>query len=184
LIDAGKLNEAHKLANKELKGVIHKKRGGAQFGDYGAQQTMGDLFISVEHKGELNNYKRELDITNGEGKVSYETALELVRKSLAINAYDGEANYLLGLICRDTGDNTTSKSGFSIAMGDIAYKSSAATELANLFLIEKDWNRAERYALKALAFNQYNLDALQTLALVKRKMGKSDEAKKGALSNC
>ena len=74
LLDAGKLDEAHKLANQELKGVIHKKRGGAQFGDYGAQQTMGDLFISVEHKGEPNNYKRELDITNGEGKVSYEIA--------------------------------------------------------------------------------------------------------------
>ncbi len=74
LLDAGKLDEAHKLANQELKGVIHKKRGGAQFGDYGAQQTMGDLFISVEHKGEVSNYKRELDITNGEGKVSYEIA--------------------------------------------------------------------------------------------------------------
>jgi len=111
-------------------------------------------------------------------QMDYKTALELVQKSLAINTYDGEANYLLGLICRETGDITTSKSGFSIAMGDVAYRSAAATELANLFLVEKNWNKAERHASKALAFNRYNLDALQTLALAKRKSGKIDEAKK------
>ncbi|HSH19768.1 MAG TPA: glycoside hydrolase N-terminal domain-containing protein, partial [Draconibacterium sp.] len=37
LLDAGKMNEAHELATRELKGVIHKKPGGAMFGDYGAQ---------------------------------------------------------------------------------------------------------------------------------------------------
>jgi alpha-L-fucosidase 2 len=72
LLDAGKMDEAHELATRELKGVIHKKPGGAMFGDYGAQQTMGDLFISVGHKGEPTHYKRELDLSNGEGKVSYE----------------------------------------------------------------------------------------------------------------
>ncbi len=111
-------------------------------------------------------------------QMNYKMALELIHQSLAINTYDGEANYLLGLICRETGDITTSKSGFSIAMGDIAYRSSAATELANLFLVDQNWNKTEKYAFRALAFNQYNLDALQTLALVKRKLGKTDEAKK------
>ncbi|MCD6201645.1 MAG: DUF5107 domain-containing protein [Bacteroidales bacterium] len=111
-------------------------------------------------------------------QMDYERALALIQKSLAINTYDGEANYLLGLICRKTGDIPTSKSGFSIAMGDIAYRSAAATELANLFLNEQNWNKAERYALKALAFNKYNLDALQSLAIVKRKSGETDEAKK------
>ena len=111
-------------------------------------------------------------------QMKYNKAFELISKALAINAYDGESNYMLGLICRKTEDFTTSKSSFSIAMGAVAFRSSAATELANLFLVEKEWNRAERYALKALAFNQYNLEALQTLALVKRKLGKIDEAKK------
>ncbi len=72
LLNAGKLDEAHSLANKELKGVIHNTKGGADFGDYGAQQTMGDLFISVNHTGTPKNYKRELDITNSEGRVFYE----------------------------------------------------------------------------------------------------------------
>lgn len=111
-------------------------------------------------------------------QMDYVKALKYVHKSLAIDTYDGEANYLLGLICRETGDNTTAKSGFSIAMGAIAYKSSAATELANLFLIEKDWVKAKKYTLKALDFNQYNLDALKVLAIANRKLGNVEEAKK------
>ena len=72
LLNDGKLDEAHQLANQELTGKIHKKSDGSQFGDFGAQQTMGDLFIYVSHEGEPSNYKRELDLTNSEGKVSYE----------------------------------------------------------------------------------------------------------------
>ena len=71
LLDEGKLSKANKLANKQLTGVIHKEQSGSEFGDYGSQQTMGDLFISVENKGKVSNYKRELDISNGEGRVSY-----------------------------------------------------------------------------------------------------------------
>ena len=72
LLDAGKMEEAHRLASRQLTGEIHKVSGGAMFGDYGAQQTMGDLFISIDHKGTPVNYKRELDIENSEGRVSYE----------------------------------------------------------------------------------------------------------------
>lgn len=72
LIENGKMKEAHVLASRQLTGEIHKKRRGAMFGDYGAQQTMGDLFISVSTKGKVKNYRRELDLETGEGRVSYE----------------------------------------------------------------------------------------------------------------
>lgn len=157
---------------------------------YGQFSKGVELEKQRDYIGAKNAYEKALDKDAGflpavnrlaqsyYRQMDYKTALELVQKSLAINTYDGEANYLLGLICRETGDITTSKSGFSIAMGDIAYRSAAATELANLFLIEKNWSKAERYSFKALAFNRYNLDALQTLVLAKRKSGKIDEAKK------
>jgi alpha-L-fucosidase 2 len=67
-----KFKEAHALANKELKGVTHKVKGGPMFGDYGAQMTMGDLFVQIENgSGEVKNYRRELDIENSYGKVTY-----------------------------------------------------------------------------------------------------------------
>lgn len=72
LINEGKMEEANHLANSELKGIIHAREGAA-FGDYGAQQTMGDLFVSVNHSDQCDKYRREIDLNMGEGRVSYET---------------------------------------------------------------------------------------------------------------
>jgi len=72
LLEQDKMDEAHKLANRELTGSITKNdKINGQFGDYGAQQTMGDLFIEIDHPGEVLDYVRELDIANAEGRVSY-----------------------------------------------------------------------------------------------------------------
>lgn len=72
LLDEGKMDEAHELANRELTGSMHKAEGSKSlFGNYGAQQTMGDFFVEVHHKGEPSDYVRELDIDNAEGRVSY-----------------------------------------------------------------------------------------------------------------
>jgi alpha-L-fucosidase 2 len=72
LLDAGKMDEAHQLANRELTGTMYKaKNSKSSFGNYGAQQTMGDLFIEVKHTGEVSDYIRELDIEKAEGRVSY-----------------------------------------------------------------------------------------------------------------
>lgn len=72
LLKAGEIDEAHKLAEKELSGVIHPTEGGADFGDYGAQQTMGDLFVTVDHKKKVVNYRRQLDVEHAEGTVTYQ----------------------------------------------------------------------------------------------------------------
>ncbi len=72
LLDEEKMEEAHELANKELTGSMEKVEGSkSSFGNYGAQQTMGDFYVEAGHKGEVSDYVRELDIENAEGKVSY-----------------------------------------------------------------------------------------------------------------
>ncbi len=73
LLKHGKYKKAHALANRELTGIIHKKPGGtSQFGDFGAQQTMGDLYIEVEQSGKITDYRRELDLKKSVGRVSYQ----------------------------------------------------------------------------------------------------------------
>jgi alpha-L-fucosidase 2 len=63
---------AHALATKELTGITHKVKDGPSFGDYGAQVTMGDLYIELlDVKGDVQDYKRELDISNSIGKVTF-----------------------------------------------------------------------------------------------------------------
>jgi alpha-L-fucosidase 2 len=71
LLDAGKMEEAHTLASKELTGVAEERGEKLSFGTFGAQQPMGDLFIEVAQNGKIENYKRALDLSNGEGTVSY-----------------------------------------------------------------------------------------------------------------
>ncbi len=72
LLAESKFDEAHALANKELSGITHKVPNGSMFGDYGAQVTMGDLFVEVVGaQGKVQDYKRELDIENSMGRVAY-----------------------------------------------------------------------------------------------------------------
>lgn len=71
LLAAGKMQEAHQLANKELTGVIHEKKGNTPSSDFGAQQTMGDIYVKVSHRGAIADYRRELNISDAVGKVSY-----------------------------------------------------------------------------------------------------------------
>lgn len=73
LLKQGKRQEAHQLLQSEFTGVIHTGTNyNGEFGDYGAQQTMGDLFIKVGHSGVPENYKRSLNISQSLGKVTYE----------------------------------------------------------------------------------------------------------------
>ncbi|SEI53876.1 alpha-L-fucosidase 2 [Dyadobacter koreensis] len=76
LLAQGKLAEADKLASSEMTGIIHEKKENTPSSDFGAQQTMGDLYVSVSHTGEVKNYRRELDISTATGKVTYEVGKE------------------------------------------------------------------------------------------------------------
>lgn len=72
LLKEGKKAQADKLLASEFTGTIHTgKKYNGDFGDYGAQQTMGDIFIKVGHTGVAENYKRSLDISKALGKVEY-----------------------------------------------------------------------------------------------------------------
>jgi tetratricopeptide (TPR) repeat protein len=106
--------------------------------------------------------------------IDYARALDYIRQSLAINTYDPEANYIFGLINKKLGKRATAKSGFSIASQSPLYRSAGYTELAKMYLQEKMYMKAIMNANKALDFNQYNVTALQVLALSYRQRGKEE----------
>lgn len=73
LLNEGNVKEADRLVKAKFTGEIHSgKRYNGDFGDYGAQQTMGDLFVRVKYEGEVQNYRRSLDISEAIAKVHYE----------------------------------------------------------------------------------------------------------------
>ncbi len=103
-------------------------------------------------------------------------ALSLLKTSLSLNAYDGEANYLYGLCHLQKGRMADAKDGFSVASRSSAYRSAAYTRLAEICLKEKDWNKAVHYALQSLNYNNKNLKARQVLMVAYRKVGKRKQA--------
>lgn len=62
--------KAFEITSQWMSGIIHPREG-LGFGNYGAQQTMGDLFVNVENNGEISGYHRELNLNSGRGQVSY-----------------------------------------------------------------------------------------------------------------
>jgi alpha-L-fucosidase 2 len=62
LLFAGEYSKAQKLAQETM---IGQKKNPSSY------QTLGDLMIRFEHKGEMQNYRRELDIERAVASVSY-----------------------------------------------------------------------------------------------------------------
>ena len=116
-------------------------------------------FVPTINRLSLNHYRI----------MQYEKALDYITKSLAIDTYDGLANYNYGLIHTILGNTNEAKSGFSIASQDLAYRSASYTELAKLFLNEHNLYKAKIYLNKALHFNSFNVSALEMQAFIHRK---------------
>jgi tetratricopeptide (TPR) repeat protein len=108
-------------------------------------------------------------------RAEYEKALDYAKKSLSINTYDPEANYFFGLINKRLNKISNAKSGFSIASQSPLYRSAGYSELAHMHLTEQKFEKTGQYAQKALAYNQYNIPALEILTLVYRHQGEHDK---------
>jgi hypothetical protein len=100
--------------------------------------------------------------------MQYDDALVLARRALSIDSYDEEANYYYGIINNKLGNITDAKDGFDIAAMGTEYRSAAYTALSGIYSREQQHSKAIAYARKAIAFNQYAIDAYQLLALTCR----------------
>lgn len=107
----------------------------------------------------------------------YEEALPHCCTALSIDTYQGEANYLYGLCNMALGNHTDAKDGFSVASYSTSVRSAAYEKLAEMYLIDRNRNKAEHYALRSLEFNSRNLTARQVLLVVYRKTDRADQAK-------
>jgi len=108
-------------------------------------------------------------------QMDYQKCYDLCLKTLSIDTYDAEANYTFGLCNKKMGNVSESKAAFSISAANIAFRSASYTELARLFLIEKNYNEALKYCDKALLYNQNNITALEIKAIAFRYLGKTEE---------
>lgn len=106
----------------------------------------------------------------------YKEADFYIRKAMQFDTHDGAANYYYGLIQNVSGSTIDAMDGFAVAALSSAYRSAAFTNLAAIHLKEKKFEAAEDYAKKALDFNMQNIEALQMLSVIYRKLGSKEKA--------
>lgn len=107
----------------------------------------------------------------------YDEALARCETALSINTYDGDVNYLYGLCNMALGNHTDAKDGFSVASYSLGVRSAAYEKLAEMYLMDRNWTKAEHYALRSKEFNQMNLSADHVLMVVYRKTNQPEKAK-------
>ena len=107
----------------------------------------------------------------------YDEALACCETALSINTYDGDVNYLYGLCNMALGNHTDAKDGFSVASYSPGVRSAAYEKLAEMYLMDRNWTKAEHYALRSKEFNQMNLSADHVLMVVYRKTNQPEKAK-------
>ncbi|MBE0556452.1 MAG: DUF5107 domain-containing protein, partial [Proteobacteria bacterium] len=101
-------------------------------------------------------------------RTEYREALELAKRALAIDAYDGGANFIYGVVNRRLSFLTDAKDGFAKAARSSDYHSAANTELAEIALLEKKWGEAVYFAQSAIAQNRFDMRAHRVAAIVSR----------------
>ena len=111
-------------------------------------------------------------------RARYTDALALAAAVLAVDAYDPGGNFIYAEIDRVLGRTTDAKEAFGWAARSMGYRSAAYARMANIYLSEKDTDRAEEYARRALDYNRYNLSGYLSLAVLHRLGNRRQEADK------
>jgi tetratricopeptide (TPR) repeat protein len=110
-------------------------------------------------------------------RAEYEKALDYARKALDFVMYDPDANCFYGLIARELGDLTDAKETMGWAARSMKYRASAYCQLAEIYVLEGNLDRAGDYARKSLDYDAHNVKTQQTLAIVYRRQGKPEDAR-------
>jgi tetratricopeptide (TPR) repeat protein len=109
-------------------------------------------------------------------KAGYEQGLEYASRSLSINTYDPEANFVFGLINKKTGKYTDAEDGFSVALLTPSYRKAAYTELAKLSMIQGRVEDAANHVLKILKIAPDDIEGNKLMAVIHRLEGSRKDA--------
>ena len=98
----------------------------------------------------------------------YETAKFYAHRALLNEMYDPEANYVSGIVSRRLGNYTDAKETLGWAARSIAYRSSAYSQMAEIYFLEKNYELSWDYIQRALKYNAYNINAMLLQAAISR----------------
>ncbi len=114
----------------------------------------------------------ELHVRRGDTR----KALEYAAQALEISMYDPLANYVYAQAARRLGMLTDAKETLGWAARSLEYRSSAYSQMAEIYLLENDPALALEYTARALDYNVYNLNAHQVAAAAHRLQKEPENA--------
>jgi tetratricopeptide (TPR) repeat protein len=131
----------------------------------------------------VDHDKYNLEAVSNLGELYYrsgqfEKSLTIINNGLKIDTYHPSLNYIAGINYKALNDNLNSKESLGWAARSIKYRSNAYSQIADIYLREKQFNRAIEYAKKSLEFNIKNIPSLEIIAISNRYLKKNIEHKK------
>ncbi len=135
-----------------------------------------DKYLAAIEKEPLHvrALSRAAELTTRRGEPA--RALDYAGRALSVSMYDAEANYVYGVASRRLGRLVDAKETLGWAARSAQFKSVAQVQSAEIAILEKDYGRAEEYALKALETDARSVNALEVLAAAHRLAGRKAEA--------
>jgi len=107
----------------------------------------------------------------------FDLGLDIVKKGLKLDTYHASLNYVAGIIYKELSDNLNSKEALGWAARSINYRSNAYSQIADIFLREKNYEKALAYAKKSLEYNTNNIPSLEIIVICNRYLKKKEEHK-------
>ena len=137
-------------------------------GDDGAAERLLEAALAKDaHCASALNALAALDVR----QAKYDAAITLAERALALDTYDGAANYTAGLAAFAKGDLPTAKERLGLASLQPGFRPAVFSLLAKVALRECDWKEARQLAGRALDANANSLDALLAEIVAARKSG-------------
>ncbi len=98
----------------------------------------------------------------------HDAALLKLRKALEINAYDGAANYLYGVIQAEMGKLNQAEEAWALSAKSPMYRVASFVRLAEGKIRSQEFSSVTGFAQKALDSDRLQIPAFQTLAIAAR----------------
>jgi tetratricopeptide (TPR) repeat protein len=165
------------------------------FRDY-EENTLEGLYESAEREEKARNYdlalNRYLECLKREPvhlraltrvaelycrRAEYQTALEYARKALDFAMYDADANYIYGVIARRMGNLVDAKETLGWAARSMKYRAAAYCQLGEIYLMERNRERAQEFLRRALDYDANNIRPQQVLSTACRLWKQPEKAR-------
>ena len=139
-----------------------------------AKEKLKKIIEEDPYHTDAISYLGEIHYRNGE----YKKAIDIIYSGLSIDTYNPSLNYIAGIIYKEIGDYINSKESLGWASRSIKYRSNALSKIAEISLIEKDYEAAISYSNKSLEYNSNNISSLEVLAISNRLLSNKEDHEK------